>query len=188
MVLRTALLHNRFFIHRSKFGIIGFVSSKINGLRIWQIYSNAKIKGKKWINRCVPCQMKWFRFSIYALRLQTNGQEKKRIGIRINKPKMCKPGKCRSLFHLTFPQYILSPPNFFFLNLIHISNSQHLSFKLFYFFPLSARIFKTNTDQNHLSFSLLGYLGQLNFTVESKILAQTFGKINPVCEDSLNDI
>lgn len=108
MVLRTALLHNRFFIHRSKFGIIGFVSNKINGLRIWQIYSNAKIKGKKWINRCVPCQMKWFRFSIYALRLQTNGQEKKRIGIRINTPKMCKPGKCRSLFHLTFPQYISS--------------------------------------------------------------------------------
>lgn len=34
----------------------------------------------------------------------------------------------------------------------------------------------------------LGYLGQLNFTVESKFLAQTFGKINPVCEDSLNDI
>lgn len=51
-----------------------------------------------------------------------------------------------------------------------------------------ARIFKTNTDQNHLSFSLIGYLGQLNFTGESKILAQTFGKINPVCEDSLNDI
>lgn len=126
-----------------------------------------------------------------CMRLQTNGQEKKRIGIslRINTSKMCKPGKCRSLFHLTFPQYILSPPNFFFLNLVHISNSQHLSFKLSYiFFPLSARIFKTNTDQNRLSFSLLGYLGQLNFTVESKILAQTFGKINPVCEDSLNDI
>lgn len=124
-----------------------------------------------------------------CMRLQTNRQEKKRIGIRINTPKMCKPGKCRSLFHLTFPQYILSPPNFFFLNLVHISNSQHLSFKLsFIFFPLSARIFKTNTDQNHLSFSLLGYLGQLNFTGVSKILAQTFGKINPVCEDSLNDI
>lgn len=124
---------------------------------------------------CIEVTNKWAR--------------KKRIGIRINTPKMCKPGKCRSLFHLTFPQYILSPPNFFFLTLIHISNSQHLSFKLsFIFFPLSARIFKTNTDQNHLSFSLLGYLDQLNFTVESKILAQTFGKINPVCEDSLNDI
>lgn len=124
-----------------------------------------------------------------CMRLQTNRHEKKRIGIRINTPKMCKPGKCRSLFHLTFPQYILSPPNFFFLNLVHSSNSQHLSFKLsFIFFPLSARIFKTNTDQNHLSFSFLGYLGQLNFTGVSKILAQTFGKINPVCEDSLNDI
>lgn len=49
-----------------------------------------------------------------CMRLQTNGQEKKRIGIRINTPKICKPGKCRSLFHLTFPQYILSTPNLFF--------------------------------------------------------------------------
>lgn len=133
--------------------------------------------------------MKWLWFSIYAWGCKQIGMKKKRIGIRINTPKMFKPGKCRSLFHLTFPQYIPSPPNFFFLNLVHISNSQHHSFKLsFIFFPLSARIFKTNTDQNHLSFSLLGYLGQLNFTGESKILAQTFGKINPVCEDSLNDI
>lgn len=133
-----------------------------------------------------------------CMRLQTNGQEKKRIGIRINTPKMCKPGKCRSLFHLNFPTYTVFYllPISFFLNLVHISNSQHLSLKSLcrdyplFLFPqcINARIFKTNTDRNHLSFSLLGYLGQLNFTVESKILAQTFGKINPVCEDSLNDI
>lgn len=125
-----------------------------------------------------------------CMRLQTNRHEKKRIGIRINTPKMCKPGKCRSLFHLSFPQYILSPPNlFFFQPRSYLKLSASLLQTLLYFFPLSAlRIFKTNTDQNHLSFSLLGYLGQLNFTVESKILAQTFGKINPVCEDSLNDI
>lgn len=128
--------------------------------------------------------MKWFRFSIYAWGCKQIGMKKKNWN-----QDYVKPGKCRSLFHLTFPKYILSPPNFFFLNLVHISNSQHHSFKLsFIFFPLSARIFKTNTDQNHLSFSLLGYLGQLNFAVESKILTQTFGKINPVCKDSLNDI
>lgn len=98
------------------------------------------------------------------MRLQTDRHEKKRTGIRINTPKMCKPVKCRSLFHLTFPQYILSPPNFFFLNLVHISNSQHLSFKLsFIFFPLSARIFKTNTDQNHFFILTFRVPGPIKF-------------------------
>lgn len=125
-----------------------------------------------------------------CMRLQTNGQEKKRIGIslRINTPKMCKPGKCRSLFHLTFPQYISSeflfsqPRSYLKLSASLLQNFMHgFSFISFPSASAYARIFnKTNTDQDHLSFFLLGYLGQLNFTVESKILAQTFGKINPV--------
>lgn len=132
-----------------------------------------------------------------CMRLQTNGQEKKRTGIRINRPKMYKTWQMQKLIPSEFSPIYSTSSQFLFFSTSFISQTLSISplklyaWTLFYFFSLSeyARIFnKTNTDQNHLSFSLLGYLGQLNFTVESKILAQTFGKINPVCEDSLNDI
>lgn len=127
--------------------------------------------------------------------------KKKVTGIRINTPKLCKSGKLicwnfLSDFSPICSNFYLLPISFFSTFFIETLISGSLlpnfmdSIQSSFIFLSPSIPLQESLRQilNHLSFFLLGYLGQLNFIVQSKILAQTFGKINPVCGDSLNDI